>query len=155
MEPTLVVNEVFRSIQGESSFAGRPCTFVRLTGCNLRCTWCDTTYAYAEGRSWTVGDLVGEVARLGAPIVEVTGGEPLLQPVTFDLVTALCDRGWTVLVETNGTLPIEPLDRRAVAIMDVKCPSSGEAHRLLEDNLRRLRPRDEVKFVVADEADFQ
>ncbi len=155
MDETLLVNEVFRSIQGESSFAGRPCTFIRLTGCNLRCAWCDTAYAYTEGTSRTVRSLIAEVSRFDTPLVEVTGGEPLMQPGTPALVSALCARGWTVLVETNGSLPIEPLDARAIAILDVKCPSSGESQHLYRENLKRLRPRDEVKFVVADEHDFQ
>ncbi len=155
MTRTLLVNEVFRSIQGESSFAGLPCTFVRLTGCNLRCAWCDTPYAWTEGTTRSLASLVAEVDRIGTRLVEVTGGEPLLQPATRDLLSILCDRKTTVLLETNGTQPIATVDPRVIAIMDIKCPSSGEADRLLRENLSRLRPRDEVKFVIAGWEDYR
>jgi 7-carboxy-7-deazaguanine synthase len=152
--PSLVVTEVFRSLQGESSFAGLPCTFVRLTGCALRCAWCDSAYAFSGGTTRTVGDVLAEVARLGAPLVEITGGEPLEQEGFFPLASALCDRGFTVLVETGGHVPIGRVDPRVVKVIDVKCPGSGMASRNDLENLKRLGPRDEVKFVVTNREDF-
>jgi len=155
MTPALRVTEVFYSLQGESSFAGRPCVFIRLTGCNLRCTWCDTTYAYEQGTQRTIHSLLAEAESFSCKLVEVTGGEPLLQPATLELLASLCDQGHTVLLESNGTRPIHKLDPRVVAILDVKCPSSGESGGTLWRNLDHLRPRDEVKFVVADRADYE
>ncbi|HUM01733.1 MAG TPA: radical SAM protein [Thermoanaerobaculia bacterium] len=151
---TVVVTEIFRSLQGESTRAGLPCTFVRLTGCSLRCVWCDSAYAFTGGKEMSVGEVLVEVASLGAPLVEITGGEPLEQDGFYPLSAALCDRGFTVLVETGGHVPIDRVDPRVVKIVDVKCPGSGmEASNHLE-NLSRLGPRDEVKFVVADRRDF-
>ena len=152
---TLVVTEIFRSLQGESSFAGLPCTFVRLTGCALRCVWCDSAYAFSGGTERSVDEVVAEVARLGAPLVEITGGEPLEQEGFFALASALCDRGYTVLVETGGHVPVGRVDARVVKIVDVKCPGSGMESRNDLDNLKLLGPRDEVKFVVADRGDFE
>lgn len=152
--PPLVVTEIFRSLQGESSFAGLPCTFVRLTGCALRCVWCDSAYAFAGGKAMTVEDIVAEVGRLGAPLVEITGGEPLEQEGFFALASTLCDRGYTVLVETGGHVPLDRVDPRVIKIVDVKCPGSGMEPRNDLDNLKRLGPGDEVKFVVADRGDF-
>ncbi len=152
--PTLVVTEIFRSLQGESSFAGLPCTFVRLTGCALRCTWCDSAYAFSGGTTRTLDEVIAEVVRLGAPLVEITGGEPLEQEGFHPLVSALCDRGYAVLVETGGHVPLGRVDRRAIKIVDVKCPGSGMESRNDLENLKRLGPRDEVKFVVADRKDF-
>ncbi|HTS03867.1 MAG TPA: radical SAM protein, partial [Thermoanaerobaculia bacterium] len=122
---TLVVTEIFRSLQGESSFAGLPCTFVRLTGCALRCAWCDSAYAFTGGTERTVDDVVSEVARLGAPLVEITGGEPLEQEAFHPLASRLCDAGHTVLVETGGHVPVGRVDPRVIKILDVKCPGSG------------------------------
>jgi len=152
--PPLRVTEIFRSLQGESTFAGLPCTFVRLTGCGLRCVWCDSAYAFHGGLARTLEDVLGEVERLGAPLVELTGGEPLEQEGVYPLASALCDRGYTVLLETGGHVPVDRVDSRVVKILDVKCPGSGmEASNHL-DNLRLLGPRDEIKFVVRDRRDF-
>lgn len=153
-EDRLRVTEIFHSIQGESTFAGRPCVFVRLTGCQMRCRWCDTEYAF-HGGAWRGRDeVLDEVAALGCPLVEVTGGEPLLQPGTPPLLAALCDRGYEVLLETGGGLDVSGVDPRVRRIVDVKCPGSGEAEHNRWENLELLRPTDEVKFVVADEADY-
>ncbi len=153
-EPFLRVTEVFRSIQGESTWAGLPCTFVRLTGCPLRCTWCDTAYAFHGGERWGLADLVERVRELGTTLVEVTGGEPLSQRPAFALVRRLLDDGFTVLVETSGAVDVAPLDPRAHKIMDLKCPGSGESERNLWSNLEHLGPADEVKLVVKDRTDF-
>jgi 7-carboxy-7-deazaguanine synthase len=152
---TLTVNETFFSIQGEGTRAGLPCVFVRITGCPLRCSWCDTTYAFQEGERRSVDEVVGEISRHPCRRVLVTGGEPLAQPAAFALVTRLLDDGWEVLVETSGHISIESLDRRAVTILDVKAPGSGEAHRMEWRNLDLLAPGDEVKFVLADRADYE
>ena len=149
----LSVCEIFRSIQGESTFAGLPCVFVRLSGCNLRCRYCDTTYASAPGEPMIVDQVLARVATLPGDLVEVTGGEPLLQPGTPVLLEALAAQGRTVLLETNGSLPL-PSPRRCRAIMDLKCPSSGEADKIHWENLDRLQPGDELKFVMSDRADF-
>ncbi len=151
----LRVNEIFHSLQGESTFAGRPCVLVRLTGCQMRCAWCDTEYAFYEGEWWSVADVVAEVERHRCPLVEVTGGEPLLQPGCLTLLSALCDRGHEVLLETGGGLSIAGVDPRVHRILDVKCPASGEAEHNRWANLDLLTARDEVKFVVADEADYR
>jgi 7-carboxy-7-deazaguanine synthase len=153
-QPTLIVTEIFRSLQGESSFAGLPCTFVRLTGCSLRCVWCDSAYAFHGGKATLPDELLAEVERLGAPLVELTGGEPLEQEGFYELSAALCDRGFTVLVETGGHIPLDRVDPRVVKIVDIKCPGSGMQSRNDLDNLKRLGPKDEVKFVVADRRDF-
>jgi 7-carboxy-7-deazaguanine synthase len=154
-EFTVVVSEIFRSLQGESTRAGLPCAFVRLTGCSLRCVWCDSAYAFTGGTEMSVAEVVARVEALGVPLVEITGGEPLEQEGFYLLATALCDRGFTVLVETGGHVPVDRVDRRVVKILDVKCPGSGmEASNCLE-NLTRLLPHDEVKFVVADRRDFE
>ena len=152
---TLRLNEVFHSIQGESTWAGSPCTFVRLTGCPLRCTYCDTEYAFREGRTVTLGELVAQVESIGCPLVELTGGEPLAQRRAFDLIRILADRGFTVLVETSGAVDIAPCDPRAIRILDIKTPGSGESDRNLWRNLDDLRARDEVKFVLTDRADYE
>lgn len=149
------VTEIFYSIQGESSYAGLPCAFVRLTFCNLRCVWCDSEYTFAGGEELSVDAVLERVRAYACPLVEVTGGEPLVQKrECCELVRRLCDEGYTVLVETGGGLDASPLDARAVKILDVKCPGSGEAGRNHWPNLERLGPRDEVKFVVKDRADF-
>jgi 7-carboxy-7-deazaguanine synthase len=151
----LTVNEVFFSIQGEGSRAGRPCVFVRLTGCPLRCVWCDTAYAFFEGVRRDEAGLVAELLRFPARLLCLTGGEPLAQPAAFPFVTRLLDEGWEVTVETSGHLPLGPLDPRAVAIMDVKTPGSGESHRVDWANLEKLRASDEAKFVIDGRADYE
>jgi 7-carboxy-7-deazaguanine synthase len=150
----LRVNEIFHSIQGESTHAGRPCVFVRLTGCHLRCVWCDTAYAFHEGAPMSVDAIVEQVDRFGCSLVEVTGGEPLLQPGSIDLMRALLARGHEVLLETSGSLPIGAVPEGVRRIVDVKCPGSGESGRNLWSNLDELRDGDEIKFVVADRADY-
>ena len=155
MAEFLRVTEIFHSIQGESTRAGLPCTFVRLTGCPLRCVWCDTEYAFHGGERMTLDEIVERVRALGTPLVEITGGEPLIHPGTFELAKRLLDDGRTVLIETSGAIDVSPLDPRAHRIMDLKCPGSGEAHRNLWSNLDHLTARDEVKFVVKDRADWE
>jgi 7-carboxy-7-deazaguanine synthase len=150
----LTVNEIFYSIQGESTRAGQPCVFVRLTGCDLRCSWCDTEYAFYEGRKRSVDDVLAEVERYGCPLVEVTGGEPLLQTDVYDLMKRLIEQGRTVLLETGGHRPIDRVPSAVVKVIDVKCPGSGEAARNHWPNLESLLPHDEVKFVVKDRADY-
>ncbi|SDT96882.1 7-carboxy-7-deazaguanine synthase [Verrucomicrobium sp. GAS474] len=149
----LTINEVFHSIQGESTFAGRPCLFIRLTACDLRCTYCDTEYAFYEGNKRPVADLLAEALAHPCQLVEVTGGEPLLQKNVHPLMTALCDAGKTVLLETSGAHDIGPVDFRVHRIMDLKCPSSGESGRNLAANRPLLTARDEVKFVAGTEED--
>jgi 7-carboxy-7-deazaguanine synthase len=153
--PALRVTEIYRSIQGESSFAGRISVFVRLTGCALRCVWCDSTYTFTGGRWMGLDQVLDEVGRLGGDLVEFTGGEPLLQKVVHRAIAALCDGGKTVLVETGGDQDISPLDPRAVAIVDVKCPGSGMSPRMDWANLDRLREHDELKFVLAGRGDYE
>ena len=146
--------ELYASIQGESTHAGRPCTFVRLAGCPLRCRWCDSAYTFGAGTKTTVAAIVAEVRALGLPLVEVTGGEPLAQKHAAALIGALCQEGLDVLVETSGAIPFAQLDPRARIIADLKCPASNESHRNLWDALAKLRVQDELKIVVADRADF-
>ena len=150
----IVLNELYTSVQGEGTRAGQPCVFVRLTGCGLRCVWCDTAYAFEEGGRRRVEDVVREVLAHDISLVLLTGGDPLEQPGCMPLAEKLCDAGRTVLIETGGHVDTAPLDPRVIRILDVKCPGSGmEAHNRLE-NLALLRPQDEVKFVVRDRADF-
>ena len=151
----LTVNEIFHSIQGESTYAGAPCVFVRLTACDLRCTWCDTPYAFTEGRKRTVAEVVEEVAAFRCPLVEVTGGEPLLQEDVYPLLSALRDLGLTVLLETGGHIGVERVPDGVVKIIDVKCPGSGESAHNHWPNLELLGPADEVKFVIGDRADYE
>ncbi|MSO35697.1 MAG: radical SAM protein [Acidobacteria bacterium] len=151
----LTINEIFHSIQGESTHAGRPCVFVRLTACDLRCRWCDTPYAFHEGRKMSVDEVVADVEARGCPVVEVTGGEPLLQADVYPLMQRLLDAGKTVLVETGGHRSIAQVPAGVVRIMDVKCPGSGESERNDWSNLALLTPTDEVKFVIADRADYE
>lgn len=151
----MTVNEIYLSVQGESTHAGRPCVFVRLTACDLRCAWCDTPHAFTGGTKMHVDDVVAAIERLACPLVELTGGEPLLQADAVPLMDALVARGHEVLVETGGHLPIDALPGDVVAIVDVKCPASGEAARMHWPNLAALRPHDEVKFVIADRADYE
>jgi len=154
-EDALVIHEIYASIQGESTFAGLPCTFVRTTGCNLRCAWCDTTQAFYGGTRMRRADVLARALSFGTPLVELTGGEPLLQPGVFPLMTELCDAGRTVLVETSGEADVAAVDPRVHKIMDLKCPGSGEAHRNRWSNLEHIGPRDEIKFVLADRADYE
>jgi 7-carboxy-7-deazaguanine synthase len=152
----LRVTEIFRSIQGESTHAGRPCAFVRLTGCPMRCAWCDSEYTFTGGEHVEIEDVMRQVRAMGCQLVEVTGGEPLAQKGAFELIRRLCDEGFEVLIETGGFVSTEGVDERAKIILDVKCPASGEARRNHWPNLARLRSdRDEVKFVVADRADWE
>lgn len=150
----LVVNEIFYSVQGESSHAGRPCQFVRLTGCNLRCSYCDTQYAYGEGRPMEAAEIVAVLSARGCRLAEVTGGEPLLQEETPALITALLQKGFEVLLETNGTFSIKNIDTRCARIIDVKCPSSGEKDKTCWDNMELLTAKDEIKFVIGDKFDY-
>ncbi len=153
-ENNLLISEIFKSIQGESTYVGLPCIFVRLTGCNLRCTYCDTEYAFYDGKWMRLEEILDEVASFGVRLVEVTGGEPLLQPAVYELVRKLCDQDYKVLVETGGQVDISPVDQRATIVMDIKCPGSGEAEKNRWENLDHLKPSDEVKFVIADRPDF-
>lgn len=150
----LRVSEIFYSLQGESTFAGLPCVFVRLTGCQMRCRWCDTEYAFYGGAWRTREEVLAEVAGYGCSLVEVTGGEPLLQPGVLPLMSALADQGYQVLLETGGGLDISPVDPRVRRIVDVKCPGSGEVAANRWENLALLRPTDEVKLVIADREDY-
>jgi 7-carboxy-7-deazaguanine synthase len=151
----LVVNEIFYSVQGESTHAGRPCAFVRLTACNLRCNYCDTEYAFHEGRRTPIAEVVEQVESYRCPLVEITGGEPLLQEGVHALCAALLNAGKQVMIETSGASDVGRLDPRVIKIMDLKCPGSGEAERNLWSNLPYLTSRDEVKFVISDRADYE
>ena len=169
MSDTLVVNEIYLSLQGESTFAGLPCVFVRLTACNLRCSYCDTAYAFTDGKKMLLADALTEVRRQAEPfgraklhpggcklpLVELTGGEPLLQPNALPLMKQLCDDGFTVLLETSGALDIAPVDSRVRRIMDLKCPSSGEVARNRWENIPHLKDADEVKFVIGTVEDYE
>jgi len=169
MSGTLVVNEIYLSLQGESTFAGLPCVFIRLTACNLRCSYCDTAYAFTAGKKMPLDEILVEVRRLTEPfansklntqnsklpLVELTGGEPLLQPNSLPLMKSLCNDGFTVLVETSGALDISSVDPRVRRIMDLKCPSSGECERNRLDNLAHLTPTDEIKFVIGTREDYE
>jgi len=150
----LKINEIFHSIQGESTHAGRPCVFVRLTGCNLRCVWCDTAYAFHEGESLELDEVVRRVAAYDCDLVEITGGEPLLQGETIPLMNRLLELGFEVLLETGGSLPIEGVPRGVRRVIDLKCPGSGESERNRWENLKDLREGDELKFVIADRGDY-
>jgi len=169
MSETLVVNEVYLSLQGESTFAGLPCVFVRLTACNLRCSYCDTAYAFTEGKKWLLSDVISRIHELAKPyhtlsplpspfslpLVELTGGEPLLQPNALGLMKRLCDDGFTVLIETSGAHDISGIDPRVRRIMDLKCPSSGEVARNRIENIPHLKSTDEVKFVIGTVEDYE
>src|SRR5262245_52294230 len=151
----LTINEIFHSIQGESTHTGRPCVFVRLTACDLRCSWCDTPYAFHEGRKLSVEQVVADVAAFDCPVVEITGGEPLLQRDVYPLMQQLLDRGYTVLLETGGHRSIADVPTGVVRIIDVKCPASGESAKNDWSNLDRLTAHDEVKFVLQDRVDYE
>lgn len=155
MPDTLRINEIFYSIQGESTRAGMPCVFVRLTGCHLRCSYCDTEYAFHEGATRTIHDIIAEVAKHGCKLVEITGGEPLLQKNVHQLMTRLCDEDYTVLIETSGACDISVCDPRVIRIMDLKTPDSNEESRNDWSNIERLNTRDEVKFVLCSRGDYE
>lgn len=150
----LTVSEIYRSIQGESTHTGRPCVFVRLTACNLRCSWCDTPYAFTGGRKMDLDAVMADVAALDCRLVELTGGEPLLQPEANALMARLLDAGYEVLLETGGHMPLDDVPEAVVKIVDVKCPASGEVAAMHWPNLDQLSPHDEVKFVIQDRGDF-
>ena len=151
----MTVNEIYQSVQGESTWAGLPCVFVRLTFCDLRCSYCDTEYAFYEGKKMTLDEILREVREFGCPLVEVTGGEPLLQPNCIPLLSMLCDAGFTVLLETSGAHDIAAVDPRVHRIMDLKTPSSGECGRNLYGNIAHLTARDELKFVIGSREDYE
>jgi 7-carboxy-7-deazaguanine synthase len=155
MSESLTINEIYQSIQGESSWAGLPCVFVRLTACDLRCTYCDTEYAFYEGKKHAPDDVLATVLQFDCPLVEITGGEPLLQKNVLPLMTRLCDAGRTVLIETSGAHDISQIDPRVHRIMDLKTPSSGECARNLYENIAHLAKRDEVKFVIGSREDYE
>jgi 7-carboxy-7-deazaguanine synthase len=155
MEGVLTINEIFHSIQGESTYTGRPCVFVRLTACDLRCSWCDTPYAFTEGSKMSIDAIVSQVEQYGCDLVEITGGEPLLQRDVYPLMQQLLDAGRTVMLETGGHVSIRDVPARVIRIVDVKCPGSGEAARMHWENLELLTPQDEVKFVIRDRADYE
>jgi len=154
-EDTLVIHEIYASIQGESTFAGLPCTFVRTTGCNLRCVWCDTPQAFYGGTRLTRAEVLSRALATGTQLVELTGGEPLLQPGVLPLMRELCDAGRTVLVETSGEADVSGVDARVHKIVDVKAPGSGESHRNRWSNLEHVTARDELKFVLTDRRDYE
>ncbi|OIP58546.1 MAG: 7-carboxy-7-deazaguanine synthase QueE [Nitrospirae bacterium CG2_30_41_42] len=149
------VREIFTSIQGESSYSGIPCTFIRMTGCNLRCSYCDTTYAYYDGRELSEEDIIGEARRADINIVEITGGEPLLQKEVFHLIKKLLDEDYKVLIETNGSMNIKDVDKRAVVILDIKTPGSGMSEKMDLSNLKNIKSTDEIKFVVTNRTDYE
>ncbi len=151
----MVVTEIFKSIQGESTFAGLPCVFIRLTGCNLRCHWCDTAYAFYGGQRMSVEEVIGRVRQLGGKLVELTGGEPLLQKEIYPLSAQLLSEGYRVLIETSGERCVGDLPRPVVKVLDVKCPGSGESEKFCFDNLAVLERKDQVKFVILDENDYR
>lgn len=150
----LRITEIFHSIQGESSHVGRPCVFVRLTGCNLRCRWCDSAYTFTGGEKMELDEILRKVEGYQCRLVEITGGEPLAQPESLDLIRRLCDEGYEVLIETSGSIAIAPVDQRAKVILDLKCPGSGEMEKNLWSNIAELDPGDEVKFVIAGRIDY-
>ncbi len=152
---SLTVNEIFYSLQGESSYAGRPCVFIRLTGCNLRCSYCDTRYAYEEGTDMELDLIMDQVSSCRCPLVEITGGEPLIQAETPALIRRLLERNFKVLLETNGSQNIQRVDERCIKVVDMKCPSSGMVAQNDLENLKRLAPNDELKFVIGDKIDFE
>lgn len=154
-EQKLTVHEIYKSVQGESTFAGLPCVFIRLTFCDLRCSWCDTEYAFYEGTKKTFNEILEEVKKLDCPLVELTGGEPLLQPGSVRLMELLCNAGYQVLLETGGHKDISPVDPRVVRIMDFKCPDSGMSEKNRPENVPLLTLNDEVKFVIASRKDYE
>lgn len=154
IQMSLLINEIFYSIQGESTYSGRPCVFVRLTGCNLRCTYCDTRYAYEEGITLEISEIMHRVADYKCSLVEITGGEPLLQDETPLLISNLLESGYEVMMETNGSLDISNVDRRCIKVVDIKCPTSNAYDKNDLQNLKRLLPKDQLKFVIGDREDY-
>jgi len=150
----LKINEIYKSIQGESSKAGLPCTFIRLTYCNLRCSYCDSVYAFYDGKEMEIGEILSEVKKLDCNLVEVTGGEPLFQNECIELMKRLCDEGFEVMLETGGSLSIKEVDKRVMIILDLKCPSSGMMKKNLYENIKQIKPTDEVKFVIGNREDY-
>ncbi len=150
----LKVNEIYYSIQGESSKAGLPCVFVRLTYCNLRCTYCDTEYSFYDGNDKTINEIIVEVKKYACKLVEVTGGEPLVQNESLELMQRLCNEGFEVMLETGGSLPIKEIDKRVMIIMDLKCPSSKMMKKNLYENINHIKPSDEIKFVIGTREDY-
>ena len=155
LQKTLRLTEIYKSVQGESTWAGLPCIFVRLARCHLRCVWCDTAYAFYGGENVAVGEIVAKCRDMNCGLVEITGGEPLVQPACVDLARALLDAEMTVLIETSGSLPIDVLPREVIKIMDLKCPDSGECDKNFWPNINALAARDEVKFVIASRRDYE
>ncbi len=153
-QSSLRVTEIFHSIQGESTFAGQPCVFVRLTGCPLRCSWCDTAYAFHGGTDMSLDAVLEQVNSYACPLIEVTGGEPLSQPTALELIARLCNERFEVLVETSGAIDISPVDARAKIIMDIKCPGSEMEARMRWDNLQHIASKDQIKFVISDRRDY-
>ena len=151
----LKINEIYASIQGESSHTGLPCVFIRLTGCNLRCSWCDTAYAFHEGTNLTIEETLQKVEAFALPLVEITGEEPLLQEDVYPLMQALLQKGYRVMLETGGALPIHKVPEKVIKILDIKCPGSGEEKKNHLENLKSLAPHDEIKFVLLDRADYE
>jgi 7-carboxy-7-deazaguanine synthase len=151
----LKVNEIYHSIQGESTKSGLPCVFVRLTYCNLRCTYCDTEYAFYEGEDKSIEEIINEVKQYNCNLVQVTGGEPLVQKESLELMKKLCDEGFDVMLETGGSLPIKDIDERVLIIMDLKCPSSKMEKKNLYENIGYLKPKDELKFVIGNREDYE
>ncbi len=151
----LKIHEIYYSIQGESTYAGRPCVFIRLTGCNLRCTYCDTEYAFYDGKEMSVQEVIDQIKKYDCRLVEITGGEPLLQDECIDLMKNLCDEGFEVLIETAGNMPIENVDPGVKIIMDLKCPSSGMVDKNMYGNIDHLKKTDEVKFVIGTKEDYE
>lgn len=154
LRDTLKINEIFYSVQGESTHVGKPCVFVRLTYCNLRCTYCDTEYAFYNGHDMSVDEVIQSISAYGCKTVEITGGEPLLQERVYELMTKLCDSGYEVLIETGGSIDVAKIDPRVLKIVDMKCPSSGMQDKNLYSNLGKLSPNDELKFVIGDRNDY-
>jgi len=149
------INEIYLSVQGESTHTGLPCIFIRLTGCNLRCSWCDTAYAFHEGKNMSIDEILQKVENFGIHLVEITGGEPLMQDNIYTLIRRLIEKGYKVMLETGGSISLERVPKDVIKIMDLKCPGSGEQEKNNLDNLKLLAPHDEVKFVILDKKDYE
>ena len=149
------INEIYLSVQGESTHTGLPCIFIRLTGCNLRCSWCDTAYAFHEGKNMSIDEILQKVENFGIHLVEITGGEPLMQDNVYTLIRRLIEKGYKVMLETGGSISLERVPKDVIKIMDLKCPGSGEQEKNNLDNLKLLAPHDEVKFVILDKKDYE